>query len=209
MTAEAHLTSTRVRRLLGLAVAVGCGVLLASPAQARSSFNFKMVRTNGLPDGCAKNAQAFVHVDTTPGFAERLVITVKGFQPNTPLVLFAIQVPNAPFGTGWYVGDIATGPKGSVTEIFISRFNIETQALAPVGVAPAPDTHPGKDATKNKVFRPVHTYHLGIWFDSVDAATANGCPAVETAFNGDHTAGPQVLNTGTFRDTDGPLSRID
>jgi hypothetical protein len=200
---------TRVYRPLGLAVAVSCSALLASPAQAASSFNFKMVRTQGVPGHCAEHATASVHVDKTPGFAEKLTITVKGFKPGTPLVLFVIQVPNAPFGIGWYVGDVAIGANGSVTETFVSRFNIETQALAPVGVAHAPNTHPGKDAPQNPVFKPVHTYHLGIWFDSVDAAAANGCLPNETAFNGDHTAGPQVLNTGKFPLLAGPLSHID
>src|SRR3954447_19768741 len=131
-------------------------------------------------------------------FTEKLVIKVSGFKPGTPLVLFAIQKPNAPFGIGWYEGDVAIGAKGSVTEAFISRFNIETFATA-IGQAQAPKTHPA-DGTKNPVFKPIHTYHLGVWFDSVEAAVANGCPPNETVFNGDHTAGPQVLNTGTFPD---------
>src|SRR5918911_389085 len=130
MTTKAHSTSTRIRRLLGLAAALASGVALASPAHAASSTNFKMVRTKGLPSECAKYATASVHIDTSPGFAEKLVITVKGFKPDTPLVLFAIQVPNAPFGIGWYEGDVAIGVKGSVTETFLSRFNVETFATA-------------------------------------------------------------------------------
>jgi hypothetical protein len=207
MIPKLNATSTNIRRLLGLAAALGCGALLASPAHAASQFDFNMVRTKGLPAGCAPNARASVHVDTSPGFTERLIITVSGFKPNTPLVLFTIQVPNSPFGVGWYQGDVAIGPQGSVKETFISRFNIETFALA-VGEAPAPETHPD-DAEENPVFNPIHTYHLGIWFDSVDAAVENGCPATETFFNGDHTAGPQVLNTGTFPDEAGPLSEIE
>lgn len=192
---------------VGAVVALGMIAFATDPADAASSFDFKMVRTKGLPEECAQYARASVHVDTTPGFAERLVIKVSGFKPNTPLVLFAIQVPNAPFGIGWYEGDVAIGPKGSVTETFISRFNVETFAVA-VGKAPAPKTHPA-DGTTNPIFKPVHTYHLGIWFDSVAAAVANGCPAIRTPFNGDHTAGPQVLNTGNFPNKAGPLSRID
>ena len=207
MVARAYLTTTRIRRVLALAASATCVVLLASPAYA-NHFDFDLVRTKGLPPGCAKGATAHVHVDTSPGFTERLVLTVKGFKPGTPLVLFTLQVPNAPFGVGWYQGDVVVGPKGRVTETFITRANIETQALAPVGVAPAPQPHPGKDAKQNKVFKPVHTYHLGIWFDSVEAAEANGCPTNETAFNGDHTAGPQVLNSGRFPDTKGPLSHV-
>src|SRR3954469_15552998 len=103
----------RARRLLGLAAVLACGGVLASPAHADSSFNFKMVRTKGLPEGCAEHATASVHVDTSPGFTEKLVIKVSGFKPNTPLVLFAIQVPNAPFGIGWYEGDVPIGPAGT------------------------------------------------------------------------------------------------
>ena len=101
--------SAYARPLLGLAAALACGAALASPAHAASSFDFKMVRTQGLPEGCAEHATASVHVDTSPGFTEKLVITVKGFRPGTPLVLFAIQKPNAPFGIGWYEGDVAIG----------------------------------------------------------------------------------------------------
>src|SRR3954453_4801835 len=189
------------------AAALACGASLAQPAHAAGSFNFKMVRTQGLPEGCAEHASASVHVDTTPGFAEKLVITVKGFRPGTPLVLCAIQEPNAPFRIGWYEGDVAIGAKGSVTETFVSRFNIETFATA-IGQERASKT-PKAAATKNPIFKPIHTYHLGIWFDSVEAAVANGCPPNPTVFNGDHTAGPQVLNTGTFPDLNGPLARID
>jgi hypothetical protein len=207
MAAETDFASVHIRRLLGLATAVSCGALLATPVEAASSTNFKMVRTKGLPKECAEHATASVHVDTSPGFTEKLVIKVSGFKAGTPLVLFAIQVPNAPFGIGWYEGDVAIGANGSVTETFVSRFNIETFATA-IGQAPAPKTHPA-DGTKNPVFKPIHTYHLGIWFDSVAAAVANGCPPNQTVFNGDHTAGPQVLNTGTFPDLNGPLARID
>src|SRR5689334_19813836 len=153
MVAETDFASVHIRRLLGLAVAVSCGALLATPAEAASSTDFKMVRTKGLPKECAEHATASVHIDTSPGFTEKLVITVKGFRPNTPLVLFAIQVPNAPFGIGWYEGDVAIGPNGSVKETFISRFNIETFATA-IGQAPAPKTHPA-DQTKNPKFNPI------------------------------------------------------
>jgi len=52
-------------------------------------------------------------------------------------------------------------------------------------------------------------YHVGMWFDSADDAVAAGCPSTVTPFNGDHTAGIQVLNTATFPDTEGPLSQLD
>jgi len=47
---------------LGLAAAVSAPAL-ASPAHADSSFDFKMVRTKGLPKECAEHATASVHID--------------------------------------------------------------------------------------------------------------------------------------------------
>ena len=111
MVAGMDLTPTRIRRLLGLAAPAACGVLLASPAYA-NHFDFDLVRTNGLPPGCARGATAHVHVDTSPGFTERLVLTVRGFKPCTLRVLFTLQVPNAPFGVGWYQGDVGGRAQG-------------------------------------------------------------------------------------------------
>ena len=155
-----------------------------------------------------------MHVDTSPGFTERLVLTVRGLKPGTPLVLFTLQVPNAPFGVGWYQGDVVVGPKGRVTETFISRAQrIEQEALAPWGrqaehagngVQARNSAQRARSSSRSQHLPPRHR------FNSVEAAEANGafCPTNKTAFNGDHTAGPQVLNSGRFPDTAGPLSHI-
>ena len=146
------------RRPLGIAAALGGGALLASPAHAASSFNFNLVRNPGLPAGCATKAKASVKLSSV-GFAEKLTITVSGLAPNTGLDLFVIQVPGAPFGISWYLGDLDADGTGKVTKTFVSRLSIETFAVAP-GAAPAPVTFKG-DANKNPKFAPVQTYHLG------------------------------------------------
>jgi len=123
---------------------------------------------------------------------------------------FVIQVPKGPVGLSWYQGDIDTHDDGTAHAIFIGRFNIETFIVAP-GIAMAPVVHddgPFPDADMNPATPPVHTYHLGLWFNSPDDAAAAGCANTVTPFNGDHTAGIQVLNTGTFPDTAGPLSQL-
>ena len=89
----------------------------------------------------------------------------------------------------------------------IGRFNIETFAVAPK-TAPAPVTHPGKDADSNPPFAPIHTYHVGFWFNSPDDAVKAGCPGNVTPFNGDHTAGVQAMSTRNFPDLAGPLSQL-
>ncbi len=51
---------------------------------------------------------------------------------------------------------------------------------------------------------PIHTFHLGLWFNSPADASNAGCPADVTPFNGEHNAGFQVLNTSNFPDLQGP-----
>lgn len=204
-----HKNPSRGRHVaaLGLLGVLGCAALPATPAHATTKTSFDLVRTKGLPQNCARNAKASVKLETL-GFAEKLTIKVSGFPAGTPLVLFALQVPNQPFGIGWYLADLEVGPNGSVTKTIVSRLNFETFAVAP-GQARAPNTHPGEDAANNPTFDSVHTYHLGLWFDSVEAGAAVGCPGGPTPFNGDHTAGVQVLNTGNFPNRAGPLAEID
>jgi hypothetical protein len=62
---------------------------------------------------------------------------------------------------------------------------------------------------KNPETAPVHTYHLGLWFNSPQDAAAAGCPGAETPFNGEHNAGVQVLNTSNFPDDHGPLRALE
>ncbi|MCB1882713.1 MAG: hypothetical protein KDG89_01760 [Geminicoccaceae bacterium] len=198
----------RKTMLCGLvAAALGGAALDAAPAQAASQATFPMSRSNGLGATCAAKAVAVVKVQSL-GFAEKMTVAVAGLRAGTELDLFALQVPDFPFGVAWYVGDLEVGSNGRVTKTFIGRFNIETFAVA-VGVpAPAPHTHAG-DANSNPTFAPVHTYHLGMWFNSPADAALNGCPNVLTPFNGEHDAGIQVLSTRIFPKKNGPLKKIN
>jgi hypothetical protein len=110
----------------------------------------------------------------------------------------------------WYQGDIHTDKNGRGHQQFIGRFNVETFSVAQ-GPASAPVVFPNgvlPDANMNPSFNPIQMYHLGLWFDSFQAAGAAGCPATETPFNGQHIAGIQVLNTSNFADDHGPLRDI-
>ena len=107
----------------------------------------------------------------------------------------------------WYQSDLQSDDYGSASVKVIGRFNIETFAVAP-NTAPAPNTHPGKDATSNPPFGPIHTYHVGFWFNSPADAVKAGCSGNVTPFNGDHTAGVQAMSTRNFPDLAGPLSQL-
>jgi hypothetical protein len=156
--------------------------------------------------GCVPDARADVSV-TSKGSVEVMNVKAEGLPPKTEFDLFVIQVPNSPFGLSWYQGDVETNGAGKANATFIGRFSIETFIVAPGGGQPAPTPHPA-DANTNPATPPVHTFHLGLWFNSGADAAAVGCPNVVTPFNGDHTAGPQVLSTQQFAPTEGPLGQL-
>jgi hypothetical protein len=179
----------------------------ASAAPKQDSIEFDMVRSAAAEAGnCLADASADVHV-TSKGTTETMKVDVEGLPPKTDFDFFVIQVPNKPFGLSWYQGDIETNGHGEGHEKFIGRFNIETFIVAP-GTASAPVVHndgPNPDADHNPATGPVHTYHLGLWFNSPDDAVNAGCPGDVTPFNGDHNAGIQVLSTRDRADDNGPL----
>jgi hypothetical protein len=206
------LTPARIATVIGVsALAVG-GV---STAQASSStsdhrINFALQRsTASVTAGCLVGARAQVKV-VNKGQVEEMTIDAQGLPKNTDFDVFVTQLPNAPFGISWYQGDLQSNDTGTAHVTFVGRFSIETFAVAP-GTGPAPVVHdsgPIKDAATNPAFAPVHTYHVGVWFNSGTDAAAVGCANVVTPFNGDHTAGPQALSTKQFADTAGPLLQL-
>ena|SRR5438477_10135152 len=166
-----------------------------------ADVTFNMVVSAGAA-ACLPNATATMRV-SPEGPNQELDVSVQGLPPNTAFTVFLLQLPHAPFGVAWYQGDIVTDRKGKGNSRFTGIFSDETFAHA-VGSGAAPAVHP-QDASVNPAFGPVHMYHLGIWFDASADAVRAGCPGNVTPFNGDHTAGIQVLNTTTFPDDHGPL----
>jgi hypothetical protein len=175
-------------------------------------LRFNMKVSDGASK-CLSKAGAQVAVRSL-GPVEKMNVEVSGLPPDTEFDFFIIQVPKAPFGMSWYQGDIKTDKAGRGSAEFIGRFSIETFIVAPVagtkGVA-APDVHkkpPFPDATINPTTNPIHTFHLGLWFNSPYDAKKAGCADTVTPFNGTHNAGIQVLNTANFKDLEGPLSKL-
>jgi hypothetical protein len=191
------------------AAAVG-GLPWGAVAHAKApapTIEFDMTVSAGAAT-CLPNATAHVKVKSK-GQVEQMDVKVSGLPPHNDFDFFVIQVPTAPFGLSWYQGDIETNRRGKGHAKFLGRFNIETFIVAP-GTAPAPVVHAGPfpDASQNPAVNPIHTYHLGLWFDSPGDAGAAGCAQTVTPFNGDHTAGIQVLNTATFTNDQGPLRQL-
>jgi hypothetical protein len=197
------------KQLQWLAAAGVVSVLwTASPLAAASygdSPSFTMVVSAGAKT-CLPNASATVRIRPA-GPVDIMEVAVVGLPANTDFDFFVIQVPKAPFGVAWYQGDIVTDKNGNGRQEFVGRFNIETFTVAS-NSAPAPvviNNGPFPDASLNPAFNPIQMYHLGLWFDSPQAAQTAGCAATVTPFNGQHNAGIQVLNTSNFADDHGPL----
>ena len=154
--------------------------------------------------------QAFGYAVVHPsGDTENLEVVVGGLPPNTGFDFFIIQVPNAPFGAAWYMGDITTDVNGFGVGNFVGRFSSETFIISQ-GAVPAPNEFPDPpavvpEATAGVQTNPVQMYHLGLWFDSAADAAKAGCPTTKTPFNGEHNAGIQVLNTASSPNLQGPL----
>ena len=202
-----HLTVGAVALL-----AAGTGIVGSSSSADAGGprTTFTMQRSPGIVTaGCLPNASAKV-VLRHDGEVERMRIDAVGLPPNTEFDTFVIQVPNLPFGVSWYQGDLESDQWGKAHQEYVGRFSEETFAIAP-NTAPAPSVHsqpPFPDATTNPPFGPIHTFHVGIWFNSPTDAVNAGCPGATTAFNGEHNAGVQVLNTANYPDTAGPLGNF-
>lgn len=198
---KSNLLSATLVATLGIT-----GISAEAMAAPKNDIIFFTMVPSGDAKVCLPNASGQVTVHSK-GTVERMHVEVSGLPPKTDFDFFVIQVPNAPFGLSWYQGDIETNGAGRGVEDFIGRFNIETFIVAP-GTAEAPVVHT-PDADHNPPTGPVHTYHLGLWFNSPEDAAKAGCPDRVTPFNGDHTAGIQVLNTSNFSNTEGPLRGLE
>lgn len=191
-------------------MSVALAGISATPVYAHDHKpGFDMVRSDPVVKaGCLPQASGKVKIKSI-GPVEIMDVKLDGLPANTNFDFFVIQVPNAPFGMSWYQGDIETDDSGEAHQRFIGRFNEETFIVAPQS-APAPVVHNNAfpDAASNPATGPIHTYHLGVWFNSPEDANRAGCPGATTPFNGEHNAGIQVLNTGNFADGQGPLFSV-
>jgi hypothetical protein len=208
--------------VVAVSIASGGTDSRVSPNAARTKTSAKApgdrISFNMVPSAaaaaCLPNAGARVTVTST-GPVEVMDVFTHGLPANTEFDFFVIQVPNTPFGLSWYQGDIETDNSGPNVDSnghghFVGRFSIETFIVAP-GTAPAPVVHnqpPFPDASSNPQTAPVHTFHLGLWFNSPADAVKAGCPGNVTPFNGDHNAGIQVLSTRNFANAQGPLRQL-
>src|SRR4029077_4078250 len=119
------------------ALVTGAAIAGTSHADASGPKNiFHLQRSPGIvAAGCLPHAQARVVVQNE-GPVEVMKVHATGLPKKTDFDLFVIQVPNAPFGSGCYQGDLETNKLGEADGTCVGRFSQETCAVAP-GTAPA------------------------------------------------------------------------
>jgi hypothetical protein len=112
-----------------VAIAASIAALVSVQAQAQpTTIKFAMTVSTGAST-CLPNAAGTVYVHSFGEF-ENLEVIVKRLPPNTDFDLFSIEVPNAPFGLAWYIGDINTDSNGVGVGNFVGRFNVETFVIS-------------------------------------------------------------------------------
>ena len=166
--------------------------------KTRSSSTSCVQGTRQSPSA-APNAQGRVKIESV-GPVEIMDVKVRGLPPNTDFDFFVIQVPKAPFGLAWYQGDIETTDTASAmadsSADLVSRPSSSPPASPPL--RPCSTTH--RFRMRTKIPRPLRssftTWACGSTTRMTRSAQASQ-PAV-TPFNGEHNAGPQVLNTSQF-----------
>jgi hypothetical protein len=184
--------------LAGTALTMGLTAASAStnaPAAGRP-VSFALVPSPGIAS-CLPHAGGRVTI--IPGaLNDTMTISVHGMPSRSGFDLFVIQQPNKPFGVSWYQTDVQADARGNGFAVVRGIFDSETFSVSPGGTT---------------TFAPTHQFHLGLWFDNPQTPFKLGCEPgaaapVVTPFNGEQHAGIQVLNTGQFPVTAGPLSRV-
>ena len=196
------------RIIVPLILALVMAALAAAAAFAvDDTTTFKMVRSEAAVDNeCLQGAKAQVDVRTTPTDNQIMDVTLNHAPKNTEFELFITQQPNSPFGVSWYQADFTTNNQGNGEVRARGIFSEELFVFAPGSVkAPQVDN---QDAEKNPKFKPVHTFHVGLWFGDPKDAKEAGCSGKVTQFDGDHEAGIQAFSTRNFPDLKGPLGNI-
>jgi hypothetical protein len=155
-------------------IAASVAALASGQAHAQpTTIKFAMTVSPGAST-CLPNAAGTVY-DHSFGEFENLEVIVKRLPPNTRFDLFSIEVPNAPFGLAWYIGDISTDSNGVGVGNFVGRFNIETFVISPgIPTTPPPNVFSSPPAVVPEAtvgIRPIPCSSITSGFGSIRRAT--------------------------------------
>lgn len=164
----------------------GIGVTSAASAATSATPPPVVVHTTLNPSTpklawCFPNAHAHVDVALTTDTIGKDTFRVRAekLKPNTAFTVFLLQQSGAPFGAASYLGDVFTDAAGNGSNTFTA---IVEEAFA----------------FNNTTGARTDLNAIGMWF--ADPKDDNGCLGAAspvTGFDGDASAGVQMLNSGT------------
>jgi hypothetical protein len=164
--------------------AVGSTAPQADSADAAATRVTLPLTTSSAPlAACFPHAKAAVNVALTTDKIGKDTFTIKasGLKPKTDFTVFLLEKAASPFGAAEYIGDFTTDRWGRgagqfkliVEEAF--AFNNETQSRTDLN-------------------------SVGFWFaDPKDDDSCLGAGSPVTGFDGDASAGVQMMNSGSYK----------
>ena len=183
-----HLAASAA--LAAVAVLGGSAYANAAPGQASTTSasasaparaNLTLGPSSPALATCYPHASARVRVDLTTDRIGKDTFTIRahGLKPRTDFTVFLIEKAGAPFGAAEYIGDFTTNRWGRA----YNRYNL----IVEEAFAFNNETHARTDLNS-----------VGVWFaDPKDDDACLGAGSPVTGFDGDGSAGVQMLNSGT------------
>ena len=167
------------RTLLVLGTILALGIVLAGTAAAQSQGgSFRIVRPEAPPSGCLEGARGDV---TIHSFGPAEVMTVERGEPAPEHEVRPVPPPTTQESLSVSPPTRATSrrtrratAKGSLSDASTGRPSRWPRTAARRRSFTVTVLTP--DASTNPAFAPIHTYHLGLFFDSPGAARRGGCP---------------------------------
>jgi hypothetical protein len=173
---------------LSAAIVLLLSIFFVSPAGAVTKTTFQLV-ANPKFLSCLSGAKGTptAKVTVTEGkLNDTLTISLSHVKPNLGFDLFTIQRTNflatgeldpnfTTFGLAWYQTDVQADKNGNANATIHTILVDEIFGFDP-----------------DVSLTPTNTFHVGIWFDNPDEATACGFTGT-TPFNGEHDAGPNAM----------------
>ena len=167
----------------GATAAPATSPVAAASASAPNHVQVKLHPSSPALAACFPHAKANVDVALTTDRIGKDTLTIKayGLKPRTDYTVFLIEKAGAPFGAAEYIGDFTTNRHGRAT----NGYNlIDEEAFA----------------FNNQTGTRTDLNSVGVWFG--DPKDDNGClgnGSPVTGFDGDASAGVQMLNSGVHK----------
>ena len=151
-----------------------------SDSAVTARAHLKLQPSSPVLAGCFPDAGAKVKVDLTTDEVGKDTFTIRAhdLKPRTDFTVFLLETPGSPFGAAEYIGDFTTNRYGQAD----NRFDLIVE-----------EAFAFNNVTKSRT----DLNSVGVWFaDPTDDDGCLGAASPVTGFDGDASAGVQMLNSG-------------